>query len=63
MFSNDVDFLVEAAARQRSGVRFSGVIFARQGDLSVGACVRDLEIICHILTQEEMANQIVYLPL
>lgn len=63
VFSNDVDFLVEAAARQRRESFFSGVVFARQGELSVGAAVRDLEIVCRVLSSEEIANQIVYLPL
>jgi predicted nuclease of predicted toxin-antitoxin system len=38
LFSCDADLVVEARRRQRDGVAFAGVVFARQG-LPVGLCV------------------------
>ena len=45
MFSQDRDFLIEAQRRRAEGIDFAGVIFARQSRISIGDCIRDLEII------------------
>jgi predicted nuclease of predicted toxin-antitoxin system len=63
LFSHDVDFLIEGAKRQAAAHHFSGIIFTQQKELSIGACIRDLEIICQALAPEEVANKIIYLPL
>lgn len=41
LFTRDYNLLQEATKRQRSGVRFSGVIYAHQLRVSVGGCIRD----------------------
>ena len=63
LFSQDEDLLAEAALRQRRGEFFAGVVFAPQVEVSVGICVRDLEIICKVLAPDEVANKVLYLPL
>jgi hypothetical protein len=63
LFSQDEDLLAEGARKQAAEEPFAGIVFARQNVVSVGACVRDLEIICQVLTPEEAANKIIYLPL
>jgi hypothetical protein len=63
LFSQDEDLLAEAAERQASGVPFAGLGFARQMDVSIGTCVRDLELICHVLSPDEVVNRVIYLPL
>lgn len=63
LFSQDEDLLVEGAKRQTEGENFSGIVFVRQSAISIGACVRDLEIICKVLTAAEAANKIIYLPM
>jgi hypothetical protein len=63
IFSQDQDFLVEAKRRQTEEINFSGVIFARQSRVSVGDCIRDLEIIAKVGNLEEFANRVQYLPL
>src|SRR5215210_4576799 len=45
LFSQDDDLLAEAARRQEAGVPFNGVVYAHQLHVSIGVCVRDLEII------------------
>ncbi|MBE9226875.1 DUF5615 family PIN-like protein [Phormidium sp. LEGE 05292] len=63
MFSQDQDFLIEAKRRQAEGINFSGVIFARQSRVSIGDCIRDLEIIAKLGELEEFVNRVQYLPL
>src|SRR5579884_1909710 len=48
VFTQDQDFLVIAQARQTSGTPFPGVVYAKQGTVSVGDCIRDLEIIAGV---------------
>ncbi|MEK0178376.1 MAG: hypothetical protein EAZ78_01760 [Oscillatoriales cyanobacterium] len=63
MFSQDQDFLIEAKRRQAEDINFSGVIFARQSRVSIGDCIRDLEIITKLGELEEFVNRVQYLPL
>ncbi len=63
LFSQDDDFLVEATHRQQEKINFSGVIYAHKLRVSVGDCIRDLEIIAKAAYPEELANRIQYLPL
>ncbi|NJK75460.1 MAG: DUF5615 family PIN-like protein [Oscillatoriales cyanobacterium RU_3_3] len=63
MFSQDQDFLIEAKRRQSEGINFAGVIFARQSCVSIGDCIRDLEIIAKLGELEEFVNRVQYLPL
>ena len=62
LFSQDQDLIKEAVQRQREERDFAGVIFSEQ-TLSVGICVRDLELMGLLMDPEEMRNQLVYLPL
>jgi len=62
VFTLDHDFLKEATRRQRSGGTFAGVIFA-PGIITIGACVRDLELLAKASDPEEWANRVEYLPL
>jgi predicted nuclease of predicted toxin-antitoxin system len=45
LFSQDEDLLAEAKKRQTEGPSFPGVIFAHQIHVTIGDCVRDLELI------------------
>lgn len=63
LFTQDDDLLVEAARRQREGVFFSGVIYAHQLGISVGACIRDLEVIAKAGELEDLSDRVEYLPL
>lgn len=62
IFTQDDDFLVIANRRQQEGVKFSGVIYAHQQSVTVGECVRDLEIIAKASEAEDLVNQVQYLP-
>jgi predicted nuclease of predicted toxin-antitoxin system len=63
LFSQDDDLVVEANDRQSKGIDFPGVVFARQSRVSIGTCVRDLELIAKLGEPEEFKNRVQFLPL
>lgn len=63
LFSQDDDLLAEAELRQRGGRAFSGVIYAHQLAITIGQCVRDLELIAKTAEPEDLANRVEFLPL
>lgn len=63
LFTFDDDLLAEATRRQREGIRFAGLIYAHPLRISIGTCVRDLEVIAHAGESEDLVNQVVFLPL
>jgi len=63
LFTQDFNLLQEATNRQRSGKAFLGVIYAHQLHISVGGCIRDLEIIAKAGETADLLNQVQYLPL
>jgi predicted nuclease of predicted toxin-antitoxin system len=63
LFSQDEDLLREAAQRQQRDVPFAGVIYAHQLKVTIGQCVRDLELLAHAGVPQDFANRVEYLPL
>lgn len=63
LFSQDEDLLAEAAARQREGRRFAGVIYAPQLALSIGQFVDELELIGKAGEPADFSDRVTYLPL
>lgn len=63
LFTQDDDFLVEANRRQAEKIHFIGVIYVHKLKVSVGDCIRDLEIIAKAASFEELVNSVQYLPL
>jgi hypothetical protein len=63
VFSQDEDFLAEAARRQRSGEWFAGVIYGHQTHLTLKQSIEDLELIGRASEPEEYVNRVVFLPL
>ena len=63
VFTQDSDFLVLAADRRSNGVPFYGIVFARHGAVSIRCVVEDLKLICETLTDIEIQNQLIWLPL
>jgi hypothetical protein len=62
VFTQDRDFLVEGSHRQTVGIDFAGVVYAHQLMVSIGDCIRDLELITKLGNPEEFVNRIQYLP-
>ena len=63
LFSQDDDLLAEAELRQREGRNFSGIVYAHQLAVTVGQCVRDLEIIAKAAQAGDLVNRVEFLPL
>jgi hypothetical protein len=63
LFTQDDDLLREAAERQQHGVAFAGVIYGHQRKVTIGQCIRDLELIAKASEPEDCANRVEYLPL
>ena len=63
LFSQDDDLLAEGVRRQREGVFFRGVIYVHQLRLSIGACIRDLELIAKAGEPEDFFNCVEIPPL
>jgi hypothetical protein len=62
LFTQDDDLLVEATRRQRDGIPFRGVIYAHQLRVSIGGCIRALEIIAEAGEPEDLINGVQFLP-
>ena len=63
LFSMDADLLLEATRRQRSGESFAGLVYAHQLNVTIGECVRDLELIGVAADPDDLRNRVEYLPL
>ena len=63
LFTQDDDLLIEATNRQQSGIPFHGVIYAHQLRVSIGTCVRNLELIAKAGEPEDLLNNVQFLPL
>lgn len=63
IFTFDEDLLIEATKRQRENKPFSGVIYAHPLRISIGQCIRDLELIAKAGEPEDLRNRVEFLPL
>ncbi len=58
VLTHDVDFLVLAV---RPDITHRGIIFSHSRDVSIGDCIRGVELIAKVLTDEDMENHIEFL--
>jgi predicted nuclease of predicted toxin-antitoxin system len=63
VLTNDEDFKIEAARRQRAGEQFVGVIYVDLNCLTIGQCIAELEVICFAGEPSDLMNRLEYLPL
>ena len=63
VFTQDRDFLAEAARRQRAGETFAGVVYAEQLGVAIGRCIDDLELLAKVYDPPDIMNQVAYLPI
>ena len=59
--THDVDFLKIAHQWQQGGKERKGILYAHPLDLSPGECIRMVELVTQVLTEEEMKNHIEFL--
>ena len=63
MVTSDIRFRALAECWQAQHLPFDGLIFAHPLHVTIGQMVIDLEIVAQALSQEEIRNQILFLPL
>jgi hypothetical protein len=63
VFTQDDDFLDEAARRMALGIPFAGVAYCHQFWRSIGERVKDLLLIATCGVPDDFANRVQYLPL
>ncbi len=63
LFTMDVDFLIEAARRRKNGQPFTGIVYVHQERATVSEVVEDLVLVAEVYTVEELANEVVFLPI
>jgi Domain of unknown function (DUF5615) len=63
LFTQDQDFLAEAARRQQAGEPFAGVVYGPQNPGWIGRYIDDLELLAKVFDPIDMRNRVEYLPL
>lgn len=63
LFTRDDDLLTEATQRQRRWEPFSGLIFAHQLRVSIGASIHDLTLLAQVGEPDDFVNAVYFLPL
>jgi len=61
ILTHDVDFLKIAHQWRHEGKGHKGILYAHPLDLSLGECIRRVELVAQVLTEEEMENSIEFL--
>lgn len=61
--THDIRFLAMAENWQRQGRQFCGLIFAHPLQVSIGQCVRDLELIAKATDRDDWVSAVLRLPL
>ncbi len=61
LFSQDDDLLAQAARRLENSIPFAGVIYAHQLRVSIGSCIKQLEIIAKAGDPEDLVNKVEFL--
>ena len=63
LFTFDDDLLLEAVKRQAETKPFSGVIYAHPLRISIGQCIRDLELMAKTGEPKDLQDRVEFLPL
>jgi hypothetical protein len=61
ILTHDVDFLKLAHQWNQEGKRHRGILYAHPLDLPLGECIRMVELVTQVLSEEEMENHIEFL--
>jgi hypothetical protein len=62
LVSFDYDMFREAAARRVLLKTFAGILHIR-GSISIGRCIDEVHLVCEAMSQEEVAGNVIRLPL
>jgi predicted nuclease of predicted toxin-antitoxin system len=61
VLTHDVDFLVLAHRWRTIKREHNGILYAHSQNLPIGECIRRLELVVHVLSEEGMRNHIEFL--
>ncbi len=59
----DDDFLGIASKLQKTGEDFNGIVYCHLLSITIGECIKDLELISQIYNSMEMINRVEFLPI
>jgi hypothetical protein len=62
LFSQDDDLLVESARRQKNHIHFAGLAYAHPLHISIGTCIKELELLAGATDSEDFSDKVVFLP-
>jgi predicted nuclease of predicted toxin-antitoxin system len=62
LFTQDEDFLTEAARRRKLNLPFATILYAHQSSITVRDCVESIELFCRTALEEERRNLVLFLP-
>jgi predicted nuclease of predicted toxin-antitoxin system len=63
LISQDHDLLRIARHRQQSGKQFSGIAFLEQERIHIAKAIEYLELMAHVMTEEDVRNHVEYVPM
>ncbi|MFM8633366.1 MAG: DUF5615 family PIN-like protein [Planctomycetia bacterium] len=63
IFTQDTDFLSLAATWQQARREFTGMVYAHQLRITIGAAIHDLVLIASLMDSADMRNRVEFLPL
>ena len=63
VFTQDRDFLALAAAWQHTRREFTGMVYAHQMRITIGAAIQDLVLIASLMHPDDMRNRVEFVPL
>ena len=63
LFTQDRDFLRLTDEWKSAQREFSGVVYSEQLRISIGQAVNDLELVAHAVSEEELRNTVMRIPI
>ena len=63
VFTQDRDFLALAAAWQHTRREFTGMVYAHQMRITIGAAIQALVLIASLMHPDDMRNRVEFVPL
>jgi hypothetical protein len=63
VFTQDTDFVRITGEWLACGIDFAGVVYGHQLRVAIGRAISDLHVIAEVMTEDEMRNQLIRLPI
>lgn len=63
LFTQDEDFLAFGRRRQVIAEEFHGIAYAAQTSITIGSAIANLELICKVMCDDDVRNEVFHLPI